>query len=97
VRQRLPLAADRIDEARNAGRREGAEEAGRGWEAVEVAGDDQLGVGGDGGREHMSVLGVVGHRGLEPSMITTLRWRPFPNPCSRSPLVYRRGVTSLTK
>jgi hypothetical protein len=55
----LPLAADRIDEARNAGRREGAEEAGRGWEAVEVAGDDQLGVGGDGGREHMSVLGVV--------------------------------------
>jgi len=32
----LPLAADRIDEARNAGRREGAEEAGRGWEAVEA-------------------------------------------------------------
>jgi hypothetical protein len=93
VRQRLPLVADRIDEARNAGRREGAEEAGRGWEAVEVAGDDQLGVGG----EHMSVLGVVGHRGLEPSMITTLRWCPFPNPCSRAPLVYRRAATSLTR
>jgi hypothetical protein len=37
VRQRLPLAADPIDEARNAGRRDGAEETGRGWEAVEVA------------------------------------------------------------
>jgi hypothetical protein len=43
----------------------------------------------------MSVLEVVGHRGLEPSMITTLRWRLFPNPCSRAPLVYRRAATPL--
>jgi hypothetical protein len=40
--------------------------AGFGWEVVEVEGDDQLAVGGDGGGEDVSVLGVVGHRRLEP-------------------------------
>jgi hypothetical protein len=32
---------------------------------VEVEGDDQLGVGGDGGGEDVPVLGVVGHRRLK--------------------------------
>ena|SRR5436190_21944453 len=29
--------------------------------------------------------------------ITSLRWHPFPKPCSRAPLVYRRAATSFTR
>jgi hypothetical protein len=39
--------------------------AGVGREVVEVEGDDQLGVGGDGGGEDVPVFGMVGHRRLE--------------------------------
>jgi hypothetical protein len=56
VEQEL-VGVDRLDAERLAG---------GGREAVEVAGDDELGVGGDRGGEDVPILGIVGHRRLEP-------------------------------